>query len=152
MPPLNDNPPKVPDANCVCPGKPNWCAWRTGSACWPAGREGIPSGSVVRGSVCSFPRPYKGISFSVVTADLQTGHIGLSKCICVHRYMQGQQYRCPHIVITGCEASSRHILHSKVPAESLSAPALSVVFPRGFASSVGAVDPSATSAITYLQQ
>lgn len=59
------------------------------------------------------PRPYKGITFSLVTPALQMGH-SPRPLFSNHLKRHGQQYRCPHWVITGSVQVKRQILQSKL--------------------------------------
>eukprot|EP00963_Diacronema_lutheri_P013177 scaffold2318_cov363-Pavlova_lutheri.AAC.15 len=105
----------------------------------PGGRSGTcRSASCSRGSTSCCPRPYSGTSFVFRrtrarqpgvwdvhglasppkrtcfswTCALHTGQGHACGRCCIHRYRHGQQYRCPHGVITGWWATSKQMLHS----------------------------------------
>lgn len=114
MPKWNWNPPPSPNPN---PGiNP---LWGSGSVRWPGGR----GGSLSLGSCwLPDPLPYRGITFSLDIAALQTGHVWLFGRVSSHWCKQGQQKRCPHMEMTASFAVSRHILHSKFELSVASSP------------------------------
>lgn len=82
----------------------------SGSVRWPWGLGGTRS----RGSCCLvLPRPYNGITLSLLMPALHTGHVGLLGRVSSHWCRHGQQKRCPHMLMTASRAVSRQMLHSK---------------------------------------
>lgn len=122
---------KKPNGNAPMPNdmlklespKPN--PWNpgcgSGSTRWPAGR----GGTFVRGS-CWFvlPRPYNGMTFSLLIAALHTGHNCRVGRVSSHWCKHGQQNRCPHKLTTASLAVSKHMLHSNIESSFLSSPSV----------------------------
>lgn len=88
---------------------PNRLLGRGASVRCPWGLGGIFS----RGSCRSvLLRPYKGITFSLLIADLHTGHVCELGRVSSHLWRHGQQNKWPHMEMTASRATSKHMLHS----------------------------------------
>lgn len=60
------------------------------------------------------PRPYNGITFSLLIAALHTGHSWRVGRVSSHWCKHGQQNKWPHILTTASLAVSKQILHSNI--------------------------------------
>lgn len=60
------------------------------------------------------PRPYNGITFSLLMAALHTGHSWRFGRVSSHWCKHGQQNKWPHILTTASFAVSKQILHSNI--------------------------------------
>lgn len=60
------------------------------------------------------PRPYSGITFSLLMAALQTGHSCRDGLVSSHWCKQGQQNKWPHMLTTASLAVSKQMLHSNM--------------------------------------
>lgn len=109
--------------NPLSPNPKPWKPPGSGSARCPCGL----GGTFVRGS-CWFvlPRPYSGITFSLLIAALHTGHSCRLGRVSSHWCKHGQQNKCPHILTTASLAVSKQMLHSNMESSFFSSP------PSGF--------------------
>lgn len=107
---------KAPIPNDIWnPPSPNPKPWKpprfSGSGLCPCGRGGVRS----LGSCWAvLPRPYKGITLSLLIPALHTGQTCLFGLVSNHWCKHGQQKRCPQRLITASLDVSRQILHSNV--------------------------------------
>lgn len=87
---------------------------RVKRANWKNKVKWIESGAHRGSSSLVLPRPYNGITFSLLMAALHTGHSWRVGRVSSHWCKQGQQNRCPHILTTASLAVSKQILHSNI--------------------------------------
>lgn len=117
------------------PGKPPLFS---GSERCPGGR----GGTLFLGSSCLvLPLPYRGTTFSLLMAALQTGHTCRFGRVSNHWCKHGQQNKCPHMLTTASLAVSRQILHSNILSSfSFSSPLLFLEEPGSLAAAILALN------------